>query len=110
MVHIDKEELLDRVDNDKELLADLVEIFVEDGLEQLNNIESAISAEDTSAVEHASHSFKGSSRNMAAVNLADIAEKLEQAGREGDLSNADKLLEELRAEYDRVVPELEGML
>jgi HPt (histidine-containing phosphotransfer) domain-containing protein len=102
--------LLDRIDNDLELLGELIEIYEEDGAQHLQTMELAITEENADRLEKSAHSFKGASRNMSADNLADIAYALEQSGNSGNLANAGELLKTLRKEFERVVPALKKLL
>jgi len=99
MGHFDADELMDRVDNDAELLTDLVEIFVEDGQNQVDAIEAAVVSQDAKALESAAHSFKGSSNNMAAAKLGQIAFELERAGKDGNFDGTTAMISRLKEEF-----------
>jgi histidine phosphotransfer protein HptB len=107
---IDRDTLFERVDNDMELLAELVDIFEEDSAEHIEAIRAAVGNSDSQALERSAHSLKGSSFNLSANMLAERAFRLEQAGREDDLSNSANLLAELEIEYQRVIPALREII
>ena len=48
------------------------------------------------------HAMKGSTANISAVRLAQIAERLEQMAGRDDLSRADQLLTEIKSEFARL--------
>jgi CheY-like chemotaxis protein len=81
---INLQELLDRVDNDRELLLELLSIFKEEFPGNLRNLRAAVTARDLSAVAKLSHTLKGTLSNLAVTAGAASAADLEQAARSGD--------------------------
>lgn len=103
---VDRDSLMERVDDDLELLEELLEIFEEDAQEHIDAMRAALSSSDAVQFERSAHSLKGSSYNMSAVRLADIALELEKAGHEGSLEGAGEKLNELEEELHRVIAAL----
>lgn len=107
---VNKESLMERVDYDLELLAELVEIYEEDTAENIESIKAAIGSQDAGQLEKSAHSLKGSSSNMSAELVVEFASKLEQAGRNGDFEETDDILSSLNEEFNRVVSALKAIL
>ncbi len=107
---VDKEALLDRVDNDREFLAETVEMFNEDSPEMLAQIRDAAGRGDSDALAGAAHAFKGMVANFCAAEAVEAALKLEMMGRDNDLSAAAAAVDSLAEESRRVGVALEEML
>jgi len=107
---VDKEALLDRVDNDREFLAETVEMFNEDSPEILARIRDAAGRGDGAALAGAAHAFKGMVANFCAAAAVEAALKLEIMGRDNDLSGVAAAVELLAEESRRVDVALEEML
>jgi CheY-like chemotaxis protein/HPt (histidine-containing phosphotransfer) domain-containing protein len=72
---------------------------------QLAEIEAAAREGDTERLRDVAHTLKGSSRNVGAMRLADVLERL-QHGNGGD---TDELIRGAREELARVRPEMEAL-
>ena len=92
-----------------DMLADLVELFLEDAEPRLAALGEAVKADDASAVERVAHSLKGSSGNMGAHGMSRLAAELQYIGASGDLSKAPESLRSLEAEFERVRPALAAL-
>jgi two-component system sensor histidine kinase/response regulator len=80
---IDFTELLDRVDNDRELLLDLMAIFKEDFPRHIRELTDVIAARDLEKLGIVSHTLKGMLANLAVTRAATAAAKLEQLAHGG---------------------------
>jgi HPt (histidine-containing phosphotransfer) domain-containing protein len=99
-------EALSRVEGDTELLAELAGLFLESYPEQLSAIRIAVRDVDAKAVQHASHTLKGSVGNFAARAAFDAALELENIGRSGDLSSAAAAAAKLSATVEQLAQAL----
>jgi HPt (histidine-containing phosphotransfer) domain-containing protein len=81
-------ELLARVDGDMSLLKEIVEIFLCDAPNLIADIQNSIACGDAKALERSAHALKGSVGNFAAKSAFEAAFKLEQIGRNNDMSKA----------------------
>lgn len=99
---LDKEGLLARVEGDRELLREVVELFLEEHLGTMADIRTALEAGDAPAVARLSHMMKGSVSNFCAPPARDAALRLEQAGERGDLAGASALFDSLEREIDQL--------
>jgi HPt (histidine-containing phosphotransfer) domain-containing protein len=69
-------------DGDPELLADLIQMFLDDGPTKLDAIVQGIAAADWTRVEHAAHALKGSSGNLGAVHVQADCDSIQNACRQ----------------------------
>ncbi len=106
---VDAAELLERVDGDLAFITELAELFRTDYPRHLRSAREALSRQDTSAVERASHALKGALVNLSAGPASRIAQDLEANARSGDLSHAGPALQQLEEELNRVMIQLEKM-
>ncbi len=103
---IDKDDMLARVDGDLELLADLVEIFLEDCPRLMSEIQQAVADQNGDALERSAHAFKGSVGNFTTKSPFEVAMRLELMGRQGNLGDANDALSLLEKEIARLKPVL----
>jgi HPt (histidine-containing phosphotransfer) domain-containing protein len=101
-------ELLERVEQDRELLRELILIFREGLPAQLNLLRDAVKAKDPEAITRAGHYFKGMFSNLAASRAASAAERLEIVGRNNELAQFSEVLLRLENEIELLLPELES--
>jgi len=106
---LDRETAIGRASGDRELLAELARIFLEETPETLSRIEEALEARDAKAIERLAHRLKGALLTLAAPAAAEVALELETAaggGSEGVLREA---FERLRREVSRLEEELKSL-
>jgi two-component system, sensor histidine kinase and response regulator len=89
-------------EGEPDVLKELIELFLEDIPSQLKALREAEERDDAMSVERTAHTLKGSSGNMGATRMATLCAELEEVGGSGNLANAPELLEQLKAEFDRV--------
>src|ERR1700691_5152951 len=80
---IDLKDVLERVQDDKELLAELFDIYQEDFVHKRQALGEAIAAKDIKKIKEISHSMKGSSGNISAKSLHAACLQLEVLAKEG---------------------------
>jgi two-component system, sensor histidine kinase and response regulator len=97
----DRAALLERLDGDFELLDELVETFRAECPRLLSETRLAVSMGDGPGLVRAAHALKGSVSNFCAPEAFEAARRLEQMGREGDLTRAGVALIALEGEVDR---------
>ena len=78
---------------------DLLDTFLSDSEERLDQLRSTHEAHDLSLV---AHSFKGSSSNMGAIRLAQLCGILEDRAKKSPLVGIDELVSKVTAEYKMV--------
>jgi CheY-like chemotaxis protein len=94
---------LAHADGDRELLSELLAIFVEDGPGHLRGLSAAIALGDADKVMRAAHTLKGELRTLGAAAPASRAEQLEALGQSGRLEDATTLLAPLTSEVHQVL-------
>jgi two-component system sensor histidine kinase/response regulator len=101
-VAVDVPAVLARLGGDRQLLAEMVQLFREDAPKTLRALQRAVTAGDPERVRIAAHAIKGSLGTLGATSAAEIARALEMMGREGELSGAPHALLSLRDEVKRL--------
>lgn len=84
------------------LVAELVDLFVDDVPPRLESIREAMAAGDPEALVRTAHSLKGSAATLGADGMAELCRQMEVSGRAGEVPRAEGLLESLEAEFERV--------
>ncbi len=92
---LDIEALLARVDGDVDLLREVINLFIESSPNLLAEIRSAIESGNSQALQHVSHTLKGSVSTFTGGAAYQAALTLEKIGKEGDLSKAMEAYEAL---------------
>src|SRR5215831_18171024 len=80
-LRLNRTALLARVDGDRALLREIVELFCHDHPRSLEDLREAIAAGDAAKVERLAHMLKGSIANFEAAQAVHAAERLEAVGR-----------------------------
>ena len=88
----DRAALLDQVEGDEELLAEMMQLYVEDAPRTLEAARNALRQKNMQALERAAHSLKGSASSLTANTVADAATQLEQYAKHGDIQGAESSL------------------
>ena len=101
-----RNEALERIGGDQELLADLCKIFLEESPKLMAKLRQAIADGDYDGLMRAAHSLKGESSYLGAVGTSQAARELEDMGRDQDLSLADRTLAELERKISSLHDEL----
>src|SRR5690242_10426368 len=107
---VNTQELLERVDNDRELLAELLCIFKVDFPANLQELRAAVCRGDLEQITRFSHTLKGTLANLAATTPAACALRVEQFARNGDLENVKTAFSELEKSAEGLVAEFESHL
>ena len=95
---IDLNEVLERVQNDRELLIELLDIFLEDCPAKVNAIEEALEKNDFAQLRDIAHSMKGASGNISAKRIYELFLQIEQMTKNNDISAIPQCLKELDAQ------------
>jgi PAS domain S-box-containing protein len=95
-----------RLSGDRELLGELIEVFLEECPKLLATIRQAAADEDGGALRLAAHTLKGSVGNFAARPAFEAAMKLETLARDGIFTGVPAALNVLEKEIEALLPEL----
>jgi CheY-like chemotaxis protein len=97
----DKSVLIEILEGDEDLCAQILGLFLEETSGQLKSLKEALDREDPLSLERQAHSLKGASANVGACRFRDSAARLEEIGRGKRLEGARGLIEELEEEFER---------
>src|SRR5438093_8007152 len=97
---LDREGLLDRVDGDRSLLLDMIQIFTEQVPGLTGALRQAVAGGDAQALRRTAHTVKGVTAELAAPNARRLAMTLEDLGVSGQLADAPAVLADLEAELE----------
>jgi HPt (histidine-containing phosphotransfer) domain-containing protein len=106
----DDKELLERIDNDWDFLADTVQMLESDGRALMDEIRRAVAAADAPAVARAAHTLKGMISNFCAPGPQANAFEVEKIGKSGDLSNAPPAINVSGDAMEKLIKELNEFL
>jgi HPt (histidine-containing phosphotransfer) domain-containing protein len=106
----DAKELLDRVDNDWDFLAETVQMLCDDGRRLIEQIRAAAATGDAAAVGRAGHALKGMVSNFCSPAAQASALAVEQIGKSGDLGAISVPLADLEANFEVLVAALTDFL
>jgi HPt (histidine-containing phosphotransfer) domain-containing protein len=96
------EAMLEMVGGDTAFLAEMIDTYLADSPQLLDDLGRAVAAEDAELLRRVAHSLKSNSEGFGAMALAAIARRLEELGKAKALEGAAALLAEATAEYERV--------
>ena len=103
---LDRASLLERVEGDQELLAEMIRLFLADAPQLLNAMRNALQQGDMILLERSAHSMKGAAGNMSAQVTVDAASQLEQSAKNGDAESSRANLVALEGAVERLLPVL----
>src|SRR6266566_9932849 len=103
---LDRASLLERVEGDQGLLAEMIQLFLADAPELLGAMRSALQRGDMILLERSAHSMKGAAGNMSAQVTVNSALQLEQSAKKGDAESTKANLAALETAVERLLPVL----
>jgi HPt (histidine-containing phosphotransfer) domain-containing protein len=103
---VDRASLLERVEGDQELLAELIHLFREDIPQLLDAMRNALQQGDMASLERSAHSMKGAAGNLSGNVAVDAALRLEQSAKNGDVESSKANLATLQSAIDRLLAAL----
>jgi len=106
----DPNELLERVDNDWDFLAETVEMLANDGRALMAEVRRAAGSGDADAVGRAAHTLKGMISNFCSPAAHAAALAVEQIGKSGDLSRVTAAVETLENALSTLIEDLTGFV
>ncbi len=94
---INEAEILERVQGDRKLLAEIIELFDASSEMSLQEIGLAVQQQDANALARAAHTLKGSIGNFGQGQAFGMTLEIEAAARRGDIASVISSLPSLRA-------------
>ena len=98
----DREEMLERLGGDSELLDDVLQVFLEECPRMLQEVRGAVEGGDPKTVRRAAHAMKGALLNISAAPSAAEADQLEELGCQERLDEGAPVFERLQHELERL--------
>ena len=97
---LDRNSLLQRVDNDHELLLELIDLFLEDTPQRIQTMIAALEKSDAEEIERRAHSLKSAAANLSATALEEVAQKIEDFSAQSDLASVAGILGRFKREFE----------
>ncbi|MFC2029393.1 response regulator [Chloroflexota bacterium] len=101
------EKLRNMVGEDAEFLTELIDTFLEDAPQLLDEMHQATTRGDAVVLRRAAHSLKSNSAEFGAMALHDLCRELEEIGKAGTVSGAAESVTQADVEFKRVRSALE---
>ena len=98
--------ILERVDGDRALLKDLVELLKEESPRLMDDLRKGLESGDASGVEQAAHALRGMIGNFGAPRAVALAKDLETEAREGRTAGGEECLKGLERELEALERDL----
>jgi signal transduction histidine kinase/DNA-binding response OmpR family regulator/HPt (histidine-containing phosphotransfer) domain-containing protein len=95
-------DLMNRFDNDSDLIKILCNIFLEDVPTQILLLETAIKTKNRSEIKRIAHSIKGASSNIGGTNLFKTAETIEETAKTSSIPKLNKQLKKLKTDFNKL--------
>ena len=99
---IDESRLMAEFGGDREILAELRDLFLEHAPPLYETIKQAAADQDLAIIARDAHSLKGACATYGAPRLAMVCKVAETAAKDGDWETINELLTVLDAEYEKV--------
>jgi CheY-like chemotaxis protein/HPt (histidine-containing phosphotransfer) domain-containing protein len=97
----DRGAVMERMDGDKALFAEILGMFLEDAPIKIEKIQEHLKEEDLTGLEFQAHSLKGAASYFGADALEKVAFEIELAARDRELDRARTLFERIQQEFVR---------
>ncbi len=101
-INWDKSFALEQTAGDEELLAELLELFVDSSFDNLSKLKEAIKVKDTAGVIAEAHSLKGSSASLGIESVRQLVLAMELDARDGSTMVAAASISELEAQLEEI--------
>jgi HPt (histidine-containing phosphotransfer) domain-containing protein len=94
-VIFDPNEILEQIGGEKELLREIIKIFIDTYPEDLKTLQNSILEKEPESIRKAAHRIKGSVSNFGQYEAFKSAKEIECKAREGELSDMANMYDEL---------------
>jgi PAS domain S-box-containing protein len=109
MSTFDENEIIKRFQGDRQFLYELIDLFLADYPRHVEAMRSAAHAGDLVILRDSAHTLKGSIGNFRCSRAFEAAQRVEDAGHAGDLTEALNALANLEGELERLEQELRSV-
>ncbi len=107
---LDAEELLDRLDGDREIVHEILREFIDDIPPKVRMLSVEVSTGNWGEVRELAHAIKGASANVAAERLQDLASRFENLALDASLDEMKRLVPRLAEEWKILAEAIEREL
>ena len=107
---LDRTEILERIGGSSEALKEIVELFAVESERLMRMMRESIKNGDSSGLQRAAHTLKGSVGIFGAERVASAALRIEKAGEDKNLADAENVRVELARELERLMPMLNRLV
>ena len=87
----------------EEEFQELIQLFIETSLSDLEALHHAMAENDAAKVRMAAHSIKGAANNLGLVDLYEVGKEIEERAKDDQLDGLPDMLSSLRARLDELV-------
>ena len=94
------DELADNLGLEKDEYLELIELFIETGMSDINKLRFAIDEVNAENAADAAHSIKGAAGNLGLTEIYELAKKVEKTCRDGIPDNVPESVQELEKMLD----------
>jgi two-component system sensor histidine kinase/response regulator len=105
-----RDEILERMEGDVDLLDEIVQLFIEDCPHLLTQMKDSIETGDGAGLRLAAHAMKGSLSNFGSLHAGALACELETMGKNGELTGAAPAFESLVTALEHLQPAMENLV
>ena len=98
--------VLGRVENDRQVLSDVIDCFLLESPRFIAELDRGCQAGDAPVVYRAAHTLKSNLQFFGVVPLMELAKKIEEMGRTGQLQGASTLVADLKSKLTILFSEL----
>jgi HPt (histidine-containing phosphotransfer) domain-containing protein len=96
---LDWERLMEMADNDRDMLKELVSLYLQETEQQMEQLGAAVASSSAPEVKRLAHKCAGGSATIGVGRLVPLLRKLEQQGEEGHLETSGLLYKKARKEF-----------
>ena len=91
---------LEQMGDDEEIYEAVVETYLEDYIDVLNNAKTAFAENNAEALSRHAHTLKSSSRTVGGEDAGEVAFALERVAKDGDFEKSEGLLKKLDGQLE----------
>ena len=98
------------LDSNTGLMERIINLYLQTAPQHMLELRNAVQHEDARALSRTAHTFKSSCAQLGAEHLAGLCNRLDMLGRNGSLTGAEHIIEEMEQEFGQVTAVLRGEL
>lgn len=106
---IDLPDILERVQDDKALLLELLDIFQEDFAGERRALGEAVTKKDFNKIRKGAHALKGASGNISAKRMSATCLQLEQLAKANTIAGMSDLVKTIDSQFEEVKANIEKL-